>query len=104
MNEIVVGLDQSEFNGSGAGFMTVAEVAAWIGGVSPSSVRRWLRAGDFAGAWQLDNGQWRVPRLAVFSFVKCRERTPRGNGSRQAAKVRYDRADFVRRFRVEEAS
>ncbi|UCC83476.1 MAG: helix-turn-helix domain-containing protein [Gemmatimonadota bacterium] len=57
----------------GEGFMTVADLATWISGVSESTVRRWLRDGRFPGAWQLDNGEWRIPRTAAVEFVENRK-------------------------------
>jgi len=50
-------------NGSGAAALTVEEVAFAVGR-APSTVRRWLGAGDLEG-WKIPSGEWRVPCEAV---------------------------------------
>ena len=50
-----------------AGDLTVAEVAAHFHR-SPSTVRGWLEAGRFTGAYKLNGRDWRVARAAVDAF------------------------------------
>lgn len=81
----------------GNGHVTVAELAGWIGGIAESTVRRWLRQGRLEGAWQLDNGEWRVPRVAALAFVESRKSTP---PRKRDSKRRYNRAEFIKRFKA----
>jgi hypothetical protein len=48
-------------------------------GKRPSTVRSWLEAGLFPGAFKLRGKTWRVPRSAVEAF-QARERGQDGNG------------------------
>jgi hypothetical protein len=81
----------------GNGHVTVSELAGWIGGIAESTVRRWLREGKLEHAWQLDNGEWRVPRVAALAFVESRKSKP---PRKRDGKRRYNRAEFVRRFKA----
>lgn len=84
----------------GDGFVTTADVAKWIGGVSEATVRRWCREARFPGAWRLDNGEWRVPKTAALAYVQSRKASkPPPNGRRR----KYDRAQFLKRFAAKEA-
>jgi hypothetical protein len=98
-----IGLPGANGSDLGEGYLSVADLATWIGGVSQSTVRRWLRDGRFPGAWQLDNGGWRIPRAAALEFVEKRKPT-----ASQACRVRrrtgrYGRDKFIRRFQSKEA-
>jgi excisionase family DNA binding protein len=57
-----------------AGDLTVAELAAQFHR-SPSTVRAWLEAGRFPGAYKLRDRDWRVPRAAITAFVE-QQRAP----------------------------
>lgn len=69
--------------------LTVLDLASLFG-KRPSTVRAWLEAERFPGAYKLNGKQWRVPRSAVEAF-QAREREgqgqqpppspPRGRGS-----------------------
>lgn len=85
----------------GDGFVTTADVAKWIGGVSEATVRRWCRAKCFSDAWQLPNRKWRIPRTAALAYVETRKlATPTPKGKRRTRK--YDRTEFVKRFSAKE--
>jgi excisionase family DNA binding protein len=47
--------------------LTVADLAALFNR-APSTVRAWLEAGQFEGAYRLNGRAWRVPRSAVRKF------------------------------------
>ncbi len=48
--------------------LTVAELAGRFHR-SPSTVRGWLEAGRFPGAFKLNGRDWRVPAVAVEAFI-----------------------------------
>lgn len=50
-------------------------------GKRPSTVRGWLEAGRFPGAYKLNGKQWRAPQSAVEGF-QALEREQGGNGTR----------------------
>jgi hypothetical protein len=56
---------------------TVTDLVALFG-KRPSTVRSWLEAGLFPGAFKLRGKTWRVPRSAVEAF-QARERGQGGN-------------------------
>lgn len=59
--------------------LTVADLAGLFG-KKRSTVRAWLEAGRFAGAYKLNGKQWRAPRSAVEGF-QALEREQGGNGT-----------------------
>lgn len=48
--------------------LTVADVAAQLHR-SPSTVRGWVEAGRFTGAFKLNARDWRIPAVAVDAFI-----------------------------------
>jgi len=95
LSEMLAQVDVPEKEALTGGFLTATELAEWIGGVSPSTVRRWLNEGRFEGAWQLDNKEWRVPRMAALQFVEDRKHEKQRPISRK-----YERNRFVGKYRV----
>jgi excisionase family DNA binding protein len=70
--------------------LTVEQLAQFIG-KRPSTVRGWLEAGRFPGAYKLSGKAWRVPRGAVEAF-QAREREgqapePGPNGDRSPGQL-----------------
>jgi predicted DNA-binding transcriptional regulator AlpA len=49
--------------------LTVPEIAAAFG-KGPSTIRTWLAAGAFPGAYRLHNREWRIPRGAVAALQR----------------------------------
>lgn len=47
--------------------LTVPQLAARFG-KAPSTVRGWLEAGEFSGAYRRRGREWRVPRAAVEAY------------------------------------
>jgi helix-turn-helix protein len=66
------------------GDRTVAELAVQFHR-KPSTVRGWLEAGRFPGAYKLRDRDWRVPAAALDAFL-AQERAPRpARGARLSA-------------------
>lgn len=47
--------------------LTVPQVAERFG-KAPGTVRKWLAAGDFPGAYQVHGKEWRIPSAALQAF------------------------------------
>jgi hypothetical protein len=60
--------------------LTVAELAAWFHR-SPSTVRGWLGADRFPGAYKLNRRDWRVPKTALASFLEVARNGGRPSGA-----------------------
>jgi len=58
------------------GDLTVADVASRVGR-KPSTVRGWLEAGRFTGAYKLNGRDWRVPAGSLTAFLDA-QRTSKG--------------------------
>jgi hypothetical protein len=59
------------------GDLTVAELAARFQR-SPSTVRGWLEADRFPGAYKLNRKDWRVPIAALAAFRDAQQQPARG--------------------------
>jgi len=53
-----------------AGELTVADIASHFQR-SSSTVRDWIRAGRFSGAFRLNGRDWRVPQAALLAFSEA---------------------------------
>ena len=83
--EILAGEVPETAPASPARDLTVDEVAAHFHR-SPGTVRTWLEAGRFEGAYKLRGRSWRVPPAAITAFVE-RERRPEPSTTRARGAV-----------------
>ena len=67
------GPGSSGATGQPAGDLSVADLAARFQR-SPSTIRGWLEAGRFPGAYKLSGRDWRVPVSGVEAFVALERR------------------------------
>ena len=71
---------------------TIAQLAERFGR-APSTVRAWLEADRFPGAYKLRGRDWRVPAAGVAAFLEA-ERAPRPIASRRAGGARVSLGDW----------
>jgi helix-turn-helix protein len=73
----VLGPGASPSTAAPAADLTVADIAARLTR-APSTVRGWLEAGRFAGAYKLNGRDWRLPVASLATFLE-EQRSSHGN-------------------------